>query len=72
MGRWIGAWRFIKYFIDKEVHIKKSYHKGLLHGDYMNYDPEGNIVVTGKYLFGEKVGEWRYYSNNVLDTVIYE
>ena len=63
---------FIKYFINQQVNIKTSYHHGLLNGDYINYDPDGNIVVTGGYLLGEKVGEWRYYSDNLLDTVIYE
>jgi antitoxin component YwqK of YwqJK toxin-antitoxin module len=37
--------------------------KGLLHGNYKEFTPEGKLRVKGKYRDGKQDGEWILYNN---------
>ena len=54
---------FIKYFPGTEtVQLKAETKNGFLHGDFMEYYPNGSIRSEGKYRKGKKVGRWKYYN----------
>ncbi len=40
------------------------YGYGSLHGDWVEYDQEGNVLIRGKYKEGKKNGFWAYRTKN--------
>jgi hypothetical protein len=54
---------FVKYFPGTEiVQLKAETKNGQLHGDFIEYYPNGSIRSEGKYRKGKKVGRWKYYN----------
>ena len=45
--------------------------KGVLHGDWISFDREGNVQSRGSYENGKKVGTWRFYTKDKMKEVIY-
>ncbi len=48
-----------------------GYSGNLLHGEYIEYDIDGNLILKGRYDRGLKSGKWIYwYENGVIREVI--
>lgn len=62
----------VLYHDNGEVAQMGTYNKkGVLHGDWISYDREGNIRSVGHYDNGTKVGTWRFYSESQMKEVTY-
>jgi len=54
---------FVKYFSGTEiVQLKAETKNGQLHGDFMEFYPNGSVRSEGKYRKSKKVGRWKYYN----------
>lgn len=38
---------------------------GKLDGQWTSFDEKGNVKAIAEYAKGEKIGKWKYYTNNV-------
>ncbi len=45
------------------VRIIADWNKSRYHGDFKEYDEQGNLLTTGKYKDDRQVGDWFYYEN---------
>jgi hypothetical protein len=51
-----------------------GYSGNLLHGEYLEYDPEGTLILKGYYDKGLRSGRWTYWyrEGSVRETIEYE
>lgn len=60
------------YYESGEIQQQGTYNKdGVLHGDWVMYDLNGNKVAQGSYDNGIKSGKWFYWNNQNLTEVDY-
>ncbi|MBT8300726.1 MAG: nicotinic acid mononucleotide adenyltransferase [Maribacter sp.] len=45
---------------------------GKLHGEWLSFNDEGKKISVGSYDNGQKVGNWVFWSNDVLKEVNYD
>jgi antitoxin component YwqK of YwqJK toxin-antitoxin module len=64
--------KFVQYFINGQVNIKTTNQNGVLNGEYISYNSDGTVFYSGFYINGLRSGEWKYFNNGVLDTIIHE
>ena len=55
-----------------EINIKANYLRGIYDGEYTSYNTDGTLFFTGFYKRGIRKGEWKYYSNGILDKITHE
>lgn len=55
-----------EYYINQVCKFKCFFKEGLLNGYFVGYDIEGNLVLKGNYLNGNKHGTFNCYKNNTL------
>ena len=62
----------VLYHDNGEVAQMGTYDKkGVLHGDWISFDREGNVRSVGHYENGKKVGTWRFYTADQMKEVTY-
>jgi antitoxin component YwqK of YwqJK toxin-antitoxin module len=62
----------VLYHDNGEVAQMGTYDKkGVLHGDWISFDREGNVRSVGHYENGKKVGTWRFYVADEMREVTY-
>jgi antitoxin component YwqK of YwqJK toxin-antitoxin module len=53
---------FLSQLLQQNIHNHEQYHppffEGLLHGQYINYLPNGSVKDSGYYRYGLREGEW--------------
>ncbi len=42
-----------------------------LHGEWISYNKNGDIVAIGEYAKGVKTGKWLFWADNTLKEVVY-
>jgi antitoxin component YwqK of YwqJK toxin-antitoxin module len=59
---------FLSQLLQQNIHNDEQYHppflQGLLHGQYINYLPDGCIKDSGYYRYGLREGDWLERVNN--------
>lgn len=55
---------YLKCFPDGRIMTKTTYQNNSLHGDFTVFYNSGAIEIKGKYLNGEKSGNWEYFSED--------
>lgn len=55
---------FVKTFPSGEIAKRGSYHNGLLHGEWSNYDEKGTLREQGSYQDGKYHGYWTTFHKN--------
>ena len=45
---------------------------GKLHGDWLKYNEEGDLISEGRYNRGIRTGKWRFISNGVVKEVEFD
>lgn len=53
------------YFFTEKFYVLDT-NKNIRHGEYFKLTNDKTIVENGNYKFGEKVGNWRFFSGNTL------
>ena len=62
----------VLYHDNGKVAQKGTYNKkGVLHGDWISYDRQGNLQSVAHYDNGNKVGTWRFYTDETMKEVTY-
>ncbi len=63
---------FIWYYPGGSVLSKKRFSNDLIDGEYARFDEQGNIVISGDYVGGEKQGKWSsYYADGSIKQETY-
>lgn len=63
----------VLYHDNGEVAQMGTYDKqGVLHGDWVSFDRNGNKRSVGHYDKGKKVGTWQFYDDGKMKEVVYE
>jgi len=52
------------YYKDTIIQAQSTYHGKLLHGDYREFFSNWKPKVMGKFYYGKKVGEWKFWDDS--------
>jgi uncharacterized protein len=64
--------KMISYYRNGKIFQVSNYHYNFLEGEYLRYDPEGNLVREGFFVDNKKCGIFRGYdSDGNITTVEY-
>ncbi len=64
-GKYEGEWKW--YYPNHELMRVAHYEDGILEGDFVEYDMEGNIQTQGQYEEGSEEGYWYYRNGTVVE-----
>lgn len=64
-GQQIGEWKW--YYANHQLMRIENYEDGILEGDFIEYDEDGETVVQGKYEDGNEEGYWTYRNGKSLE-----
>jgi hypothetical protein len=53
--------RCVAYREDGPLLLEVTYVRGVTHGPYREFWPDGRVATDGQYAGGVPDGEWRYY-----------
>ena len=42
-----------------------------LHGEWISYNEEGEMIVQGQYAHGKKIGTWKFWKNDMVKELVY-
>jgi len=60
----LNAKEYIKKYKDGKKHIEVGLKDGVRHGRYLEYYPNGEIKIKGKYRKDAQIGQWRAYDES--------
>ncbi len=62
---WVPDGRCVAYRADGSLLLDMHYDRGVPHGPYRDYWPDGRAMTEGQYVAGVQDGEWRYFDGEL-------
>ncbi len=53
----------VVFYNNGQTFSEVAFSNGRMHGDFIQYHPNGKIVTKGEYLSGKKTGKWVWYDD---------
>lgn len=64
-GKQDGEWKW--YYANGQLMREANYDAGVLDGEFVEYDEDGNEVAKGNYVEGSEEGHWFYVRNSSIE-----